>query len=665
MKSKSIPITTRIIVFCLFASATAYSQSIRDKWQEMPATPTSFGWVMRMDTPTAPQFDTVWNVVQQYCAANPDTCLLLTNHAVKITKNHKTKRLYGDALYLHGKAVIEKDPAAGLELLLLAREILKNEKDSYTPAILEGFLGLHYSRSKQFEKAIEHQLNALELAKAKKDTANFVRPLMAIGGIYFQLGSLDKAQQYIGEAIKMLEASHAEESLPTALSNQAMIFQKIGNRFQAMADTSGTNAGLFRDSAVMNYNLGLTVATKGLILAKKQAVPTSILTLLNTISSFKNSLQDYKAAEIMGKEALQMAEKLRIPFFLVNSHINLSVSQRNLGNYTEALLHATAAQDIVEKDVRAGKLESIEEELIKIYKATGRADLALPLLEKAMERLKNNRSMDTKKAIAEAEAKYQAAEKEKKILELAVANEKMSKQRNYALFGGFILTLLVFLGYRFNKVQKDRNDKKAFAEALIFAQEEERKRIGRDLHDGIGQSLLLIKKLMDNTIGVTLENQKMIATTLEEVRSLSHDLHPFQLDKFGLTATISDMVLKVEHSTDLFITREIDDIDNILDPKSEIHLYRAIQEALSNVVKHAEATAAKVSIKNMADKIMVSILDNGKGFDLELAVATSKSLGIRTMHERISAIGGKLKIEKGEASGTHIHVSIPKSKHQN
>jgi signal transduction histidine kinase len=125
------------------------------------------------------------------------------------------------------------------------------------------------------------------------------------------------------------------------------------------------------------------------------------------------------------------------------------------------------------------------------------------------------------------------------------------------------------------------------------------------------------------------------------------------------------MVLKVEQSTDLFITREIDDIDNILDPKSEIHLYRAIQEALSNIVKHAEATAAKVSIKNMADKIMISILDNGKGFDLELAVATSKSLGIRTMHERISAIGGKLKIEKGEASGTHIHISIPKSKHQN
>jgi signal transduction histidine kinase len=204
----------------------------------------------------------------------------------------------------------------------------------------------------------------------------------------------------------------------------------------------------------------------------------------------------------------------------------------------------------------------------------------------------------------------------------------------------------------------------AFAEALIFAQEEERKRIGRDLHDGIGQTLLLIKKQMDNNIGATLENKQMISDTLNEVRSISQDLHPFQLDKFGLTATINDMVLKIEQSTDLFITREIDDIDGMLDQKSEIHLYRTIQEALSNIIKHAGASAAKISMHNKADKILVSILDNGKGFDLELAVLTSKSLGIRTMHERISAIGGKLKIEKGETSGTQVNIILPKSKNK-
>jgi signal transduction histidine kinase len=371
---------------------------------------------------------------------------------------------------------------------------------------------------------------------------------------------------------------------------------------------------------------------------------------------------DYKAAQSTAKEAMQLAEKLGIPMFLADCHLNLSRAQRNLGLYAEAIQNAQAGFAIVEKDKRAGSLDSFEEELFEIHKAMGRADLALPFLESAMERLKNKIGNDTKQAIADAETKYQTAEKEKEILELAIANDRISKQRNLVMGGGIILGLLGFFGYRLNKVNKDRNDKKAFAEALIFAQEEERKRIGRDLHDGIGQSLLLIKKQMDNTAGVTLENQQMITATLEEVRSISQDLHPFQLDKFGLTATISDMVLKIEQSTDLFITREIDDIDNMLDPKSEIHLYRTIQEALSNIVKHAGATAAKISVNNRPDNIQVSILDNGKGFDLELAVVTSKSLGIRTMHERISAIGGKLKIEKGEASGTQVNITVSKSK---
>lgn len=660
MKSSKIAVGTWILILC--ASAAAYGQSIRDRWQEMPATPENFAMVMRMKTPTVAQFDTLWNVVQQYCATDADTCFLLTTHAVRITKNHSVKRLHGEALYLHGRAVIEKDTAAGLNLLRSAREILQQEKKMDTPVMLESFLGLYYARINQYEKALSYQLNALEMAKARKDTASFIRPLMAIGGVYFHLGSLDKAQTYVSEAIKIVEASHEEQPLPTMLSNQAMIFQQMGDQYKAMADTATTAAQVFRDSAAFHYNQGVAATSKGLALARKFAIPTDIVNLLTTLSSLKNSLGDYKTSQSIGQEAMAMAEKLGIPFFLAKSHLNLAVAQRNLGLYADALRHAQAGYAIVEKDPRAGHSYVFEHELFEIYKATGRADLALPLLEKAMDRLKDETKSGIQSAIADAETKYQTAEKEKEILELAIANERVSKQRNYLLMGGIVLGLFGFLGYRFNQVEKDRNDKKAFAEALIFAQEEERKRIGRDLHDGIGQSLLMIKKLMDNTVGVTLENQKMITTTLEEVRAISHDLHPFQLDKFGLTATINDMVLKVEQSTDLFITRDIEDIDKVLDAKSEIHLYRAIQEALSNIVKHAEATAAKVSVQNKADKIVISILDNGKGFDLELAVATSKSLGIRTMHERISAIGGKLKIEKGETNGTYINITVPKLK---
>ena len=211
------------------------------------------------------------------------------------------------------------------------------------------------------------------------------------------------------------------------------------------------------------------------------------------------------------------------------------------------------------------------------------------------------------------------------------------------------------------KIRREKNDRKAFAEALIFAQEEERKRIARDLHDGVGQSLLLIKKQMSSTHEVTVENQQMISDTLEEVRTISRDLHPFQLEKFGLTNSINDVIEKVERSTDLFISREIINIDESVLKKNQIHIYRAIQEALSNIVKHAEATAAKVSIVEKGNELIMKIMDNGKGYDHELAIVKLKSLGLRTMHERISSIGGRLKIEKNIPSGTILTFTIPKN----
>ncbi|MEZ4685968.1 MAG: sensor histidine kinase [Bacteroidia bacterium] len=248
---------------------------------------------------------------------------------------------------------------------------------------------------------------------------------------------------------------------------------------------------------------------------------------------------------------------------------------------------------------------------------------------------------------------------EKEVVELEAKNAQIKTQRNGLIGGSLIAALLAFFGYRFFKIRKERNDKIAFAEALIFAQEEERKRIARDLHDGVGQSLLLIKKQLTATHNVTQENQQLISDTLEEVRSISRDLHPFQLEKFGLTAAIDEIIHRVEKSTDLFISKEMDTIDKVLTEKGEINLFRTIQEAFNNIVKHAEATAAKIRITRDAQAIMVNIQDNGKGFDHELTIVTSKSLGLRTMFERIAAIGGQLKIEKGTTKGTMILIRIP------
>ena len=162
---------------------------------------------------------------------------------------------------------------------------------------------------------------------------------------------------------------------------------------------------------------------------------------------------------------------------------------------------------------------------------------------------------------------------------------------------------------------------------------------------------------------VTSSNEIMIADTLEEVRSISRNLHPIHLEKFGLTATLIDTLEKVEKSSNLFVSKEIDEIDDLLKKESEIQLFRIIQEALNNIIKHAEATAIKLSIQKNKNDIEVKIQDNGKGFNIKNVQQKSESLGLRTMRERIATIGGSIEFKTPMESGTAININIPIKKY--
>ena len=227
----------------------------------------------------------------------------------------------------------------------------------------------------------------------------------------------------------------------------------------------------------------------------------------------------------------------------------------------------------------------------------------------------------------------------------------------YGLIGISVIYLLIH--WRLEKLRKERNSQREFSEALIFAQEEERRRIARDLHDGIGQSLLLIKKNIDSAKASIADNRNLVTNTLEEVRSISQNLHPFKLEKFGLTTAIEDVVNQMTHSTDLFVSKEIENIDGLLNPKAEINVFRTVQEAINNVIKHSGATATKISIATSNTEILITIQDNGKGFDFEEALTGTKSLGLKTMSERISSIGGKLSFDHISPQGTLVDIRIP------
>ncbi len=649
---------------------TENSEEAEEPWY-IDATPDFYRYAMNISQPLSQdKLDTIWNVAQMYCVKDKDTCLILVEHAMTVTKNESNKIFRGSAYHLKGKAFNNfVNDSIGLSLLFEAKELFESSDAFFQLGHLESEIGQYYERKGDFKKAIEYHIGGIKTIQKMGDTLLIVNPLVSIGGLYFKMGKLNKAEDYLEKAIDIAEKTNNKHAGAAILTNQAQILIKLGDKYLAIADTSIVNAQLYRDSADIFYKKGLAGAEKSLKIANEIKVGQNIMHSTTTKGMLQVKLKKYKEAERTAHSAEELIAKAGIPIFLIRNKLVLAIAQRNLGNYNQALINAKAGYDIAVKSGSYELQNDLNTQLYQIYKASGRNKEALLKLEEISKVKAKENVVNTNKVIIDVETKYQTAQKEKQILkqkndilELESTNTKIANQRNLIMGGGLLFSLLGFFGYRVNKIKKDRNDKREFAEALIYAQEEERKRIARDLHDGVGQSLLLIKKQMANTSEVTIQNQQMISDTLEEVRSISRDLHPFQLDKFGLTATIEDTILKIEQSTELFISKEIDHIDNALESKSEIHLFRTIQEILSNIVKHAEASATKIIIKNETDNIKVSIQDNGKGFDLELAVVASKSLGIRTMHERISAIGGQLKIERGENNGMRIEAIIPKQK---
>ncbi|MEO8664579.1 MAG: two-component regulator propeller domain-containing protein [Ignavibacteria bacterium] len=224
---------------------------------------------------------------------------------------------------------------------------------------------------------------------------------------------------------------------------------------------------------------------------------------------------------------------------------------------------------------------------------------------------------------------------------------------------------------RLEKIEKERQEQEEFSRKLIDSQESERKRISSELHDTIAHDILISKnkalmalKHKDNK--ETLENalkeiSDQATVTINDVRNISYDLHPHQLERLGFTKTIESIINNVTKSTGISFSLETDDVDEVLSKKKEINLYRAIQESVTNIVKHSKATEASLKVSLIENFLIISISDNGIGFDMNKKTETNNEigLGLPGIIERIKLMNGDFSIESNVNKGTVLRFRIP------
>lgn len=629
----------------------------------------NFNKAMEATNPSSGQVDSILSLSNSYIFVNTDTSLILAKKGMDFAEaSYQNKTIHARVMLILGDAYrVNNELILAEELYIKGRALHLSLGNEGHAALANNKLGALNKDRGDYEKSIEYYVSALEIWERLKDTVNVYKPYINMAEVFYLLDRPRKAYDYNAKALEIAERTNNERVKEYAISNQAILEQEIAINFERIADTIPLHSELYRDSAKIYFQKALVNHEYSLKQARAANNNKSITRYLVNIIDLKIATEDADEAILLCKEAMKIAQEYGLKETIINIENFWSWACYDNEKYDESIVHAKTALVLAEETGLKNGISNADNRLYKAYKKAGLFDKALEHYERRVKYQKHIQSEETNSAIAEIDVKYQTIQKENliieqknDILELEFEQAKIKKQRNYFIGGGLTLGILSLLGFKLRKTTKDRNDKKDFAEALIFAQEEERKRIARDLHDGIGQSLLLIKKQIGTTHERATENQALISETLEEVRLISKDLHPLQLEQFGLTSAITDVVQKVEYSSHLFITTEVDNIDNLLPKRMQIHLFRTIQEALSNIVKHAEATAAKVSIRSMEKEVIVTILDNGKGFDHELATVTSKNLGLRTMHERISFINGQLKIKQNKPTGTVIEIKIPK-----
>jgi signal transduction histidine kinase/sugar lactone lactonase YvrE len=225
---------------------------------------------------------------------------------------------------------------------------------------------------------------------------------------------------------------------------------------------------------------------------------------------------------------------------------------------------------------------------------------------------------------------------------------------------------LFFLEAR-RRTEKERNRlRQAFTHRLITTQEGERKRIAHELHDSLGQHLVLIRTLalMPIAPANTARGDHLskiadqAAVAIQEVESISYDLRPYQLDRLGLTRTILSLVEAFETGSSVRVTHSIESIDGFFPKDIEINVYRIVQEALGNILKHAEATEVSVSVARTGNVLRLIVADNGRGFLPSPSGPSHGGLGLVGIEERAEALGGHAVIESADRAGTKVIVTV-------
>ncbi len=479
----------------------------------------------------------------------------------------------------------------------------------------DDILQLLYTEMKQYEKAIGYGERAVTGLRRVNDQPSLGMALNNLGLNYSYLRKFDKAASYFTEALNIAYQIGDKNMEQNQYLNLGNIFLEQGE-----------------------YEKMKPYMDKALVIAKELEANEIELMATNGLSHYYTFKKNYALAEQYSKKSLSLSYRYDFKIQRVKVFTQLS----NL---------AFAMQDIKQGN----------------YYATQSALLGDSLLNETIQ-----------KSTLELEKKYETEKKDKQII-LQQSQLEKRKSLNYILIASAaVLLMLSLLAYR-NYNQKKKLQQQRIAEletqqqltateAVLKGEEQERTRLAKDLHDGLGGMLSGIKysfNTMKGNLIMTPENNQafersmdMLDSSIQEMRRVAHNMMPEALVKFGLDTALKDFCNDINQSGALQVSYQSIGLENeMIEQTTAITIYRIVQELLNNTMKHAAAKKAIVQVTKSDDQLAITVEDDGTGFDTAL-LKKSRGIGWSNIQNRVEFLKGTLDVQSQKEKGTSVHIEL-------
>ncbi len=573
-------------------------------------------------------------------------------------------------------------------------------KINYSIGISESYsnIGMFYSIQSNFDKSIPFFEKALQSAPNKSAK---IKALTGLGVSYTMKQNFASAIEYYHQTLKIVEELNNEKKVATILFNLGNVYSQL-KKFETANEyyfksikidngldntkSSYCNIGL-NYLEIKKYENALIYFNKALKLLENNQNDNAIkIYCLNGIGEtylYKDDLEkaktNFEKAIILNKEIHDdyiLAENIR---GLGNVYFKQAVLKNNLNNKNNLLKNAILSyNESIKISSKVNDLNNLSITYINLsdaQKLLGNSEIALENYKKGIvfkDSIFNSENKETIKNLEDKRA-IDLKNKEIKINKLTI--DKKSTLNKILIGSSIGLLLIGFLGYRnFGNKRKLQNlkiselekDKQLLAiDAMLKGQEEERSRIAKDLHDGLG-GLLSGTKLsftnMKENLLLTPENAilfeksiGMLDTTIADLRKVAHNLMPEALVKFGLNDALNDFCSSIQLASNIKVDYQKIGLDRKIGNTAETFIYRIIQELVNNAVKHAEAKEILVQVAYTNNKIIVTVEDNGKGYDKNLA---STGDGLDNIAYRVKYLSGTIDTVTSPNNGTSVNIEL-------